>query len=481
VLRPYQQQAINEIRTKYASGQKKILLHAPTGAGKTVVFCEILKAVKEKGSRALMVVRGRALVDQASKRLDQTGVEHGVLMAGHWRKRPSEAVQVCSIDTLYSRRLAPKADILIIDEAHMATSDGYKWLAEAYPSAYFLGVTATPYVSGSLRHVADEIVRPITIRELIAQNFLVPPVYYAPSVPDLTGVEISSTGDYVIDSLDKLLNQNHPIGDVVSSWIKLGEGRPTLLFAVSVRHSQSLAAAFCAAGVPAMAIDAKNSDAERKDAVQKLEAGHIKIICNVGIFCTGVDIPSASCLVMARPTLSYSLYIQQAGRCTRPAPGKKDFILIDHAGNVLRHGCILEERSGSLDPIQKNTLQKIDVGLKTCAGCFAVFLKNVFICPGCGEKSAPIVSSKNEKAMDPIEASMEVADPFHLKVVARRGELRDIAKRRGYKSGWVYYRLKEEFGETVADKYEKKKNVPDFIREKLRAAKQILSASSARS
>jgi superfamily II DNA or RNA helicase len=476
LLRPYQQKALDEIRKHYGRNEKKVFLHLATGGGKTVVFCEVLKAVAAKDKHAIMVVRGRKLVDQASKRLDREGVDHGVLMANHWRKRPRAKIQICSIDTMYEREETPPADLVVIDEAHHATSEGYKWLANAYRDAFWLPVSATPYCRGSLRHVADHIVRPITIKELIEQNFLVPPIYYAPSVPDLTGVPISSTGDYVVKALDDILNQTHPIGDIVESWKKYGKNRPTLIFAVSVRHSEAIAKAFNDAGIPAAHIDADNSDQERDEAVNKLDTGDLKVISNVGIFCTGVDIPHLGCLVMARPTKSYSLFIQQAGRGTRIYEGKKDFILIDHGGNVLRHGLITEEREGSLDPMPKGQRPPGD-GLTTCFECYAVFERGVKFCPGCGALNEACASvSKDKKALNPIDAELEEADQFHLLVISRRGELKEIAKRRGYKKGWVWFKLKEQFGEEVANKYQPQRQVPDFVRKRL--AEQLRRAST---
>jgi DNA repair protein RadD len=465
-LRNYQQKALDEIRALFSSGTKKVLLHLATGGGKTMIFCEVLKASAEKGKRAVLVVRGRKLIYQASARLDREGVDHGILMAGHWRLRPRAQIQLCSIDTIYRRKQLPEADLIVIDEAHHATSKGYKWLADAYHKAFFLPVTATPYVAGSLRHIAQDIVRPTSIKELVENKFLVPPRYYAPSVPDLTGVKTSS-GDFLASDLDKILNKTHPIGDVVESWKKLSENRSTLLFAVTVKHSLAIVQAFNNAGIPAVHVDADNSDEEREQAIKKLNSGEIKIISNVGILNVGVDIPSLGCVVSVRPTKSYALYIQQMGRGTRPSPGKSDFIVIDHGGNVLRHGCILEEREGSLDPMPRSKRTTQD-SLYTCSSCFAVFDRSTKECPSCGllNPTAPSVSREN-KAANPLDGKLEEADEFHLKVMARRGQLRDIAKRRNYKRGWIYYRLKEEFGQEVADKYEPKRKIPPHIRARL--------------
>lgn len=425
-----------------------------------MVFCEVLKAAHRKGSYALIVVKGRKLVDQASKRLDREGVPHGVLMAGHWRNQPLQKIQVCSVDTLYSRKLAPKADIIIIDEAQYATSDGYKWFVDQYPDAYFLPVTATPYCEKSLHHIASEIVRPIRIGELIDQGYLVGPKYYAPSIPDLTGVKISQ-GDYVVSQLDKILNQSHPIGDIVSSWNRLGENRPTIAFGVSVAHSKRIAEAFNDQGIKALHVDANTKEEEREDAIKKLQTGEVKIVSNCGILCVGVDIPEVSCIIMARPTKSYSLYLQVAGRGTRIFPGKTDFLILDHGGNVLRHGLITEDREGSLDPIPKKSRAAADPSLTNCGQCFVIFSASAKNCPECGAPNQNY--NRKDKSKNPIDASLVEADPFHLKVIARRGELRDKCKRNGYKRGYVWHVLKAEFGEEVANQYEPRRKVPAWV------------------
>lgn len=381
-------------------------------------------------------------------------------MAGHWRYQPTQPVQVCSIDTIYRRKLLPKADLIIIDEAQDATSEGYHWLANAYPDAYFLPVTATPYCIKSLEHVAQKIIRPITFKELIEQNYLVAPKYYAPSIPDLTGVK-TKQGDFDVFQLDEILNQSHPIGDIVSSWKNLANGRPSIAFAVSIKHSLSIAAAFNASGIPAIHIEASHSDKEREEAIKRLESGEIKVISNVGILCVGVDIPSISCVIMARPTKSYSLFIQQAGRGSRIYPGKSDFLILDHGGNTLRHGLITEDREGSILPIPKS--KNKEPSIKTCEDCYAVYSVHSKSCPECGTENEAAKNSREDKAANPITAGIEDADLFHLQIIARRATLRDIQKRKNYKRGWVWHQLKEIFGEDIATKYEPKRKVPDWI------------------
>lgn len=460
MLRDYQVKAIDEIRAVYRSGEKKVLLHMSVGSGKTTVFSSVLSALVKKGKRGLMVVRGRKLVAQASARLDRECVDHGILMGNHNRSRPFAPVQVCSIDTLYQRKLTPYADMLVIDEAQDATSDGYKWLAEQYPNAYFLAVTATPYTTKGLRHVANQVVCPIKMTELIERGYLVPPKYFAPSNPDVSNVAISrATGDYQADQLAETMAASLVVGDLINHWRTLGEGRPALVFAASVSHSKSIVEGFCAAGIPALHVDAETKDADRDKAIASMNAGEIKVLSNVGIFCVGVDIPILSCLIMARPTLSYNLFMQQCGRGSRPAPGKTDFIVLDHAGNLLRHGCILKEPPAIIDALPKQK-KDIIVSLVRCAECFAVFERTLRICPACETAVPP---SKKDNTPDHVDGDLKEVDPATLQAISRFSELKMIKKAKGYKRGWIWHTLEREYGEEIADKLCPRRVVPAWV------------------
>jgi len=395
MLRPYQLLGVNQIKDGFRDGKKRVLLWLATGGGKTVVFCHIVKETVQRSRRAIIVVRGRKLVDQASNRLTREGVVHGVLMNQHWNFRPNAPVQVCSIDTLMARGWRPEADVIIIDEAHMAVSDGYKeFLAhDKYKAAYVVAVTATPYTTKPMAHLAEFVVHPIEVEELFATGYLTRPRYFAPTKPpDMQGVKTSkSTGDYVTEQLAAVMDKSTIMGDIVSHWKKLAENRPTICFAVNVEHSKHIAEAFNAEGIVAEHCDADTPESVREEIIARIVSGKTKVVTNVGILCTGVDIPPVSCIISARPTLSFNLYVQQAGRGTRPmyADGfdletdagrvqaiahgvKPNFIFLDHAGNVQRHGFINEE---PVFDISKKFERKGSVLTKRCEACFAVVEK----------------------------------------------------------------------------------------------------------
>jgi superfamily II DNA or RNA helicase len=459
VLRPYQQKGLDDIRAYYAKGERKVLLHLATGGGKTVVFSEVLKGCYSKKKRAIMVVRGKALVDQASQRLFRENVPHGVLMAGHWNKRPHEMIQICSIDTLRSRQIVPDADLVVIDEAHFAGSSSFRWLVEAYPvTTYFLAVTATPHVSTGLRHVANVVVYPITMRELIEQGFLVKPKYFSvPTDVDFSKLKIDKkTGDFIASEVDGLMANAKIVGDIVKTWKERGENRPTVCFATSINNSKQIVAEFKAAGIPAEHIEANDGFEIRKQAIEDLKTGKIKILSNVGILCTGVDIPFLSCLIMARPTASYNLYIQQLGRGTRISEGKENFIVLDHGKNVIRHGFIEDEKECDLDGTtsQKKKVDEPALRIITCKICYFSFKPNEKnICPECGfsnyKPPAPIIHRTDIdlveiKTLDAVNSS---------RVLLKVEKLITTAIKRGYKPGWVFHQIRQEFGEIHAKKH----------------------------
>lgn len=486
ILRPYQEEALSQIRRHYATGTKHVLLHMATGAGKTFIFSIVMKGVQAKGNKCVLAVRGRELVDNASQRLTREGVKHGVLMANHKGYDITSPIQVCSIDTLTARKNKmdlPPADLMVIDEAHFAISPSFRWFIDEYRrrGCYSLSVTATPHVKQGLRHLADTVVYPITIKQLIDQGYLMPPKYYAPpSGMNLTGVKIDSrTGDYNQKELIVAVENAQITGNIISHYKRLAQGRAAILFACDVNHSKGMVAKLNEAGIPSSHIDAYTPDDKRKEEMRRLESGEIKIISNVGILCTGVDMPYVSAIIMARPTKSYNLFIQQIGRGTRPYPGKKDFLIIDHANNVGEHGFIEYEKICSLDGATVNPPREKLVSCKQCYNVWSPkeqWEKNNpelaslgkrgrdYICEGiifingkeenCGFDNTPIIKQGTGKEITSVDGELQQVNNIQsLKATVSDkfvNRLIETAIIRGYKPRWIYYRIEEKYGSAFA-------------------------------
>lgn len=407
-----------------------------------------------------MVVRSRHLVAQASERLLREGIKHSVFMANYESPEENSLISIASIDTLHARNLRPPAKLIVIDECHMATSSTYRIFLGAYQDAYVLGVTATPFTIKPLRHIAEKIVYPINMKDLINQGHLVDAKYYCPVTINLKGIKIDSkTRDYQTKQLLLVVDKKSLIGDIVKHWQRLSENRPTLCFAVSISHSKHIVDTFNEAGIPAEHCDADTSLEDRKAAIERLRIGQTKVISNVGIFCQGIDIPFLSCLVLARPTKSYNLFIQQLGRGTRPFENKNNFIVLDHAGNVPVHGFITDEREANIDG--EKPLNNNGINPKICKVCFMAYVSAH--CPECGD--VPENEDIKKRILEIKEGELtELKAVDEIKIFI--GELKSTARRNGFKRGWVYYKVKEKYGLEIANFYLPKRILPPWVMKK---------------
>jgi superfamily II DNA or RNA helicase len=405
----------------------------------------MIKEAVKRGKKCIIVVRGRKLVEQASQRLLRENVDHGVLMAGHRRYWPTLPVQVVSVDTAISRKLSLDADLLVIDECHLAVSEGYRNFIFKFPNAFIVACTATPWGGLDMTHIADSVVHPINMQGLINEGYLVPFKAYGPPGPDLRGVHISSsTKDYVVEELASVINTGGLTGKIIDHWKKLAADRPTLMFAVNVEHSKNLVETFNHHGIKVEHADANTSDAERNKIISRLESGETKVISNVGIFSLGVDVPCISALIMARPTRSYNLFVQQCGRGTRIFPNKKDCLILDHAGNIDRHCLPTDEPEVNLHGKEKPPPRTY----KTCPECFLVHKIHESICPACGH-----IYTKKEMAggkdLSESDEELKEIDPIKLSL----SKLVKEAKSKSRRIEWAYYKLIDRFGLEISKKY----------------------------
>lgn len=445
-LREYQIASIEQVRGEIRQGRKRILLAIPTGGGKTLTSAAILASAVSKGSRVLFVAHRKELIDQTVKTFARLGIyDVGVIRAKDPRRNPSATIQIASIQTL-ARRDKPDADVVVIDECHRSLAASYqKHLFQHYQNAIFLGLSATPCRTDGkgLGTSYQSLIMGALYSQLIADGFIVEPdVYGTPMHPDLTKVR-TTAGDYNLEDLENAVNKSSLIGNTTSEWVKRAGGRKTVVFAVSVDHSKALCASFDAVGARAGHIDGTTPEADRSETLAKLERGELDVICNVGVLCEGWDMPSCKCLVLARPTKSLGLYMQMAGRILRPF-GDQAPLILDHGGNVDRHGMPHEDREWSLDA-------KVKKGgaapAKACPACFAYVAASCTVCPFCEHRFAAAKSGgeREEKDVLPVELALRSIDGpdaqlTHFRSLARQASLR------GWKPGAVAHRFKERWG-----------------------------------
>jgi len=463
-LRPYQENGKQEIRRAMASGKRNVLLQASCGAGKTIISADIVKSAIEKGSKVLFLVNRRDLVKQTVDKYTQYGLGEylGVIMAGE-QSALDRQVQIASIQT-YGRRLNfeepefnawfHKANLVIYDECHSCNAKTYKKIIDLYKEkAYIIGLSATPMRGdgSGLGEVFDTIIECIPTKELIEMGHLVPMVYYAPSKPDLERLRIIA-GDYDKKQLSERVNKPKLIGDIYDNWARLAYDRQTIIFATDVKHSKYIRDYFRAKGVSIEHIDAHTSDEEREEFYRNFENGDIQVMTNVGIATEGSDLPYVSAIVIARPTKVLGKWLQMAGRGARPAPGKKDCILLDHAGCIDEHGYIEDPICWTLDgksPAAKKVKKKDKKEPKpfTCEMCKHVFAARK-TCPQCGFE----VGDYGKKVKD-IQADLEEVGPSTKKEKYTAADKRrwwqmfEYERRRlGKSESWLKAQYRSKFG-----------------------------------
>ncbi len=296
VPRNYQQQAMADVFAyAVAHPTGRLLLVIPPGGGKTLIAALLLhSAVMDGGLHALVVAHRREIVVQHYKHLiDDTGLPPelvGVIMGDDQRTNPNAPIQVCSIDTLRHRD-KPRADVVIADEAHRDASDYRRKLRALYSDAFHLGITATPCrLDGrGLVQDFDELLVAATYAELFAGGWIIRPrIFTVPDIfrPDLRGMR-RVRGEYEGVALGRAVMRKVIIGHVVDHWLARADGRSTVLFAASIKHSKALVAAFQARGIDARHLDLHCSDAKRDELLSAFRAGAIPILSCVNILAEG--------------------------------------------------------------------------------------------------------------------------------------------------------------------------------------------------
>ena len=451
-LREAQLSGVEMLRQGFAAGHRCQMLYLPTGGGKTEIAISMMALAADKGNRAAMILDRRNLVNQTSQRLDKYRIPHGVLMAQSGRMHLAEKIQICSAQTLEKRGAEASVQILFIDEAHQTRTETKRFI-EANPHLRVVGLSASPLTKG-LGKVFTHVVCPTTTDALVAQKLLVMPVIYCAREIDMTGAK-KVAGEWSNDEVGERATKIS--GDIIATWIEkttLHFGGPvkTLVHCASVAHGAELAQKFADAGHNFVAVSYKDDEDFKLAAYEEFAKPDSKItgLIAVDMLTKGFDVPDVLCSVMARPfSKSVSSVIQQAGRVMRTAPGKESAILIDHAGNFLRHGeqifdifenGITELDDGAEKPAKEKTIKEKEAC--KCPKCAALWRGATDTCSQCGyirpsrSKVQQVAGTVEEFARKSIEKGER--QDFYSQLLGH-------AESSGYPEGWAAHRFKEKF------------------------------------
>lgn len=405
------------------------------------MIAEVVKNAVNKGSHILFIVHRKEL----SHQIRNTLTKHGVDLS---------QVNILSekrAKNIMHKLTPPK--IIVTDETHHSRAKTYKDIYDYFPNALRVGFTATPWRANGkgFTDIYDEMVKGPTVEWLIKNNKLADYDYKSVVLADESKLKKSSTGDYTKKSMDNAIPKAI-YGNIVENYIKFANGQKTILYAHSVETSKDIAEQFRNADINAEHADAKTSANERDRIMSDFKNGTIKVLCNVDLISEGFDVPDCTCVILARPTDSLVLFMQQAMRSMRYQPNKKALI-IDHVGNYARHGLPDTphdwERYFKGSQSKRKKKQNDAPALSECTECFTVFESKLKRCPNCGHE----LELEEQKGLEQKDAELTDIKPFKVDYTIKRysKDLKDkkdletledyylYTKANNYKESWIKF------------------------------------------
>ncbi len=428
-LRLYQKDAVEAVYRHLREKDNNPVVVIPTGGGKTPVLATIIHdAIDRWNGRVLLLTHVKELLLQAEEKLRMIAgdIDLGVYSAGLNRKEPGHKCVLAGIQSAY--RMAGtlgKFDLVIVDEAHLIPPDGtgmYQTLLgdlkKINPILRVIGLTATPYrtTTGMIcteEGILNEICYEISVRTLIELNYLCPlRTHAADSEVETDHIRIKN-GEFDAEEVERTMRSGDNVSRACTEIQNAARDRHSvLIFCSGLDHAADVLNALKKTGTRVEGIFGDTLPSFRAQFIQEFKEGKIKYLINVGVLTTGFDAPNIDCVVMLRPTCSPGLYYQMVGRGLRLSETKKDCLVLDFAGNAMRHGPI-----DTLAPDSKPGLKREPVARK-CPQCKCVAAPKTQVCPECGfvweqeikekrdpghkgrfDPKAPVLSGEKEKTI----------------------------------------------------------------------------------
>lgn len=458
-FRPYQVELVTNLRRSFAGGNKRIVLCAPTGAGKTIMFTYMAVEHAKKGGKVLILTHRGELLKQAAK-----GLQSAQMITPKLKVVDHEnPFSIGMVETIYRRTESLKdflasRTLVICDEAHLENFT--KLFEYISPTAAVIGATATPYRKHSQNCLSEfytDLIQSVDTPDLIEQGFLSRAITY--SVPiNLKGLK--KTGDDYDTAQYYVENKTYE--GVVENYLRHSPNEKALLFSSNVASSKQVCKEFNLRHIKALHIDGGTPDYERAEILDWFANTPNAVLCNCGVLTAGFDQPDITTIILYRATTSLPLFLQMCGRGSRVTETKRTFKILDFGMNVERLGFWQMPRIWSLKKQAKREKAKGAPPMRTCEDCGALIPAKVKICPECGhehiqekkrnesvilEQLLELPKGKRNKfaktASFEVKVEMCKAKLVHPLFVCRtfkfKEEMKEFQKAMGYKQGWLHY------------------------------------------
>lgn len=467
-LYDYQNKYILALRNSIKKGNKRIVLCASTGAGKTIMFSFMVSEHIKRGGKAIIFTHRAELLTQANGTFEKLGVKSDVITA---KSNPdlSNSVHVAMVETFNKRKdvyedFLKCKTLIIFDESHLQNFT--KIMPFINENSIVIGATATPFRKPKeiqMNEFYTDLIHEIDTPELIKIGKLMPAISYGIPI-DLSGLKKSGE-DY---DTAKYYSETQLYKGVVKNWEKHCLNTKTILFASNVESSKEVCEEFVINGYLAKHIDGSMNQNDRKNIFDWFDKTSNAILCNCGIATAGFDQHDIRTVILYRATTSLPLFLQMCGRGSRLSPqtGKTHFNILDFGNNISRHGFWEEPREWKLKYEKKSTKEQASP-VKDCEKCCAINYASARICTICGfefpksekEKQEEIELIKLEKVKTSgkliselsvdeliiLQKSKKLKSAFIWRVIRSKGEeiIYQYANQMNYSKGWVYRQIED--------------------------------------
>lgn len=396
-LREYQSRALSMLYDWLGKNTGHPCIVLPTGSGKSIVIAELCKrAITEwPETQIVMLTRSVELINQNAEKLRTIwpGAPMGIYSASAGKKQLGEPITIGGpLSIVRVTKKIGHCDLLLVDEAHdISHKDEGSYrkiindLMAINPSMRVIGFTASPFRLGhgmitDKPAIFDVLLDAVSIEELIFKGHLATLKSKQTTFKlDTSGVH-KRGGDFIESELQAAVDTTDNNQTMVNEVIQRSEGRKSwMFFATGVKHAEHLRDILLSRGISAVSVTGDMAKTEREKAIADFKSGKITAITQVGCLNVGFDHPAIDLLVMARPTMSPGLYLQQAGRGMRPNAGKTDCLVLDFAGVVATHGPIT-----NVQPPKKGGDGNGEAPVKACESCDELVHISATVCPACG-------------------------------------------------------------------------------------------------
>lgn len=469
-LRPYQLQAINDLREGFKTHKRQILA-LTTGGGKTLIFTSIVVNAALKNKTVLVLSDRLELFIQSFKSISKHNIPICKINAENKRIDSQAKIFIGMVES-FKRRIKLfqdiQIDLIILDECHKQT---FNKVMDAFPNTKVIGCSATP-VSKTIHKYYTNIVQPIDTLELIEQGYLVPCKAFQMQA-DLKELQIDTSGEFTYDSLASAFQKTKLYEGVIDKYMEKCHNTKTVIFNCNISHTLEMTKAFNSIGIRSFAVTSETPKSERDFILAEFERGAFLVLNNCGILVAGWDCPSVETVILNRATNSITMFLQMIGRGSRTYPGKLFFNVIDFGENHTRNQLWMQNRQWTLDPPKKKNKKTGAAPVRECKSCGAMLPAQQKKCNFCGfeisDKDVELLQGQLVEVKAPeipklrgelvgrnvsecsipelieLETAKVINSVFAWRVLRSRGEadIIEYANAKKYRAGWIQRQISD--------------------------------------